>query len=84
MSTSESLFVVLQATNVSGHAVQLETHVTGQGDALVLVRPRSQYEETALGTGFIELVAGLGVAVEAPGREVDERQTGIEHRDSST
>ena len=84
MSTSESLFVVLQATNVSGHAVQLETHVTGQGDALVLVGPRSENQETALSASLEELVAGLGILTEAPGRQVDERLTGIEHRDSST
>ena len=38
------------------HGVELQAHLSSQGDALVLVLPWCEYEETALGTGLIVLM----------------------------
>ncbi len=60
------------------HGVELQAHLSSQGDALVLVLPWCEYEETALGTGLIVLVSWTGEVIEAPRCEEYKRLSCVE------
>lgn len=67
-----------EGTDLHGHGVERQAHGAGEGDALVVVLPRRQNEQPAPGTGFKVLVAWLGERVEAPWREENDGEPGIE------
>ena len=56
------------------HGIELQAHLAGQRNAVVMVFPRGEHEETAGGTRLVVLVAGLGERVETPRGYEDERQ----------
>lgn len=56
------------------HGVELQAHLAGQRNAVVMVFPRCEHEETAGGTCLIILMPWLGESVETPRGYKDERQ----------
>ena len=59
---------------LGSHGVELQAHLAGQRNAVVMVLPRCENEEAAVGTRLIVLMSWLGERVEPPRGDEDERQ----------
>ena len=72
------LSVPLILTNHPRHFVKRKALVTADGEALVVVIPRSQQQELTTGTGIHALSAGLGKVGKAVLLQEDEGQALID------